>query len=202
MTKVKLCGLRRIEDIKMVNEAKPDFAGFILAKGFKRTISYEAARELKANLAQEIQAVGVFVNDDLEVVSKLLGEDVIDIAQLHGSEDEEYIRELRKCTSKPIIKVFKIETAADVEKAVASSADYILLDSGTGTGKRFDWSLLEKIERPFILAGGLSCDNIEEALENVKPYAVDVSSGTETDGIKDKAKIDKFVELVRQKTRM
>ena len=149
-------------------------------------------------LAPGIQAVGVFVKEDPETVVHLLEDGVIDVAQLHGGESEAYIRTLRQHTHKPILQAFRVDTPADLEKAQASSADYILLDSGDGgTGERFDWSLLAGATRPYFLAGGLDPENVGGAVEKLKPYAVDVSSGIETDGKKDPEKMKNFVRAVR-----
>lgn len=200
MTKVKLCGLSRQCDIETANVLKPEYIGFVFAKKSKRYVSHELAKQLKAMLNPEIQAVGVFVNEDPQNVAALLNEGTIDIAQLHGKEDEKYISDLRKLTNKPLIQAFCISSKEDAEKAVQSSADYILLDSGAGTGNTFDWSLIYKIIRPYFLAGGLNPDNVEEAVVLLQPYAADVSSGIETDGLKDKEKMTAFVKAVRKDT--
>ena len=192
--KIKFCGMRRAEDIAALNELKPDFAGFILAKGFKRTITYKEAEDLGRALDPEIKKVGVFVNDDVETVAELVKKAVIDIPQLHGDEDEEYIKKLRTLCDAEIIKVFKIKTEEDVAKAVACSADHILLDAGTGEGKTFEWQLIKELKRPYILAGGLDADNITEAVKALHPWGVDVSSGIETNGIKDPEKMIKFLK--------
>lgn len=198
MTKIKLCGLSRPCDIEAANELKPEYIGFVFAQKSKRYISRDQAVVLKQMLDPSISAIGVFVNESPETVARLLDDGVIDIAQLHGAEDEEYIRKLRKLTENPIIKAFRIETEKDISEAVKSSADYILLDSGAGTGKVFDWKLLQCIQRPYFLAGGLSPENAEIAVRRLKPYAVDVSSGIETDGVKDKIKMTAFVGAVRK----
>ena len=197
MTKIKLCGLSRCEDIEAVNELKPDYIGFVFASWSKRYVSPEKAGELKALLDPGIKAAGVFVDEKPDRIAKLLESCTIDIAQLHGSEDEEYIKGLRELTDKPLIKAFKISEKKDIMAAEESSADYVLLDSGTGTGNVFDWELLKGMKRPYFLAGGLSPDNVEEAIRTLRPFAVDVSSGIETDGLKDKDKMKQFVSLVR-----
>lgn len=198
MTKIKLCGLSRPEDIAAANEVNPDYIGFVFAPKSKRYVSPTQAAQLKQQLAAGIQAVGVFVKEDPETVVHLLEDGVIDVAQLHGSESEAYIRTLRQHTHKPIMQAFRVDTPADLEKAQASSADYILLDSGDGgTGERFDWSLLAGATRPYFLAGGLDPENVGGAVEKLKPYAVDVSSGIETDGKKDPEKMKNFVRAVR-----
>lgn len=199
MTKAKLCGLSRPCDIIAVNALHPDYIGFVFAKKSKRYVSPCRARELKNMLCACIQSVGVFVNEPVENVAELLSSGVIDIAQLHGKEDEAYIASLRALTDKPIIKAFRIDTAEDVAAANASSADYVLLDSGNGgTGTVFDWQLLSGITRPYFLAGGLNPENAEEAVRALHPYAVDVSSGIETDGLKDETKMTAFLAAVKR----
>jgi phosphoribosylanthranilate isomerase len=195
--KIKLCGLTRPEDIKCANSLKPDYIGFVFAKKSKRYVSPDTAFKLKELLLPKIKAVGVFVNEDIRNVAILLNSNIIDIAQLHGDEDETYIKKLRILTDKPIIKAFKIKTRDDLPGVKNSSADYILLDSGSGSGNVFDWDLIKSIDRPFFLAGGLNPENIEEAIRTVKPFAIDVSSGIETDGFKDEAKMSEFVSIAR-----
>ena len=199
MTKIKFCGLKRIEDIKCANDLKPDFIGFVFAPKSKRFVDADTARELKNLLDTKIKAVGVFVDEDINVVTKLLKDGIIDIAQLHGSEDEEYIKSLRAICDKPIIKAFTIVSKDDIKKANESTADYILLDSGKGSGETFDWDLIKEVNRPYFLAGGLDCDNVENALSSLTPYAVDVSSGIETDGFKDFDKMCRFAQLTERK---
>lgn len=198
MTKIKLCGLSRPGDIETANELLPEYIGFVFAPKSRRFVSPEQAAELKKHLHPSIQAVGVFVNESPETVADLLLQGIINIAQLHGDEDEDYIRHLRTLTGQPIIKAFRIETKHDAVAAEQSAADFILLDSGSGgTGSTFDWKLLSELKRPYFLAGGLSPDNISQALATLHPYAVDVSSGIETDGKKDKSKMRTFVQVVR-----
>lgn len=198
MTKIKLCGLSRFCDIAAANALTPEYVGFVFAKKSRRYVTPEIAAELKKQLKPEILAVGVFVNEEPETVARLLRCGTIDIAQLHGKEDEEYIKKLRTLTGQPIIKAFQINTAQDILEAKKSSADYVLLDSGIGgTGKVFDWNIIQSIDRPFFLAGGLTVDNAKKAVEILHPYAVDVSSGIETDGKKDETKMKEFVHAVR-----
>ena len=197
MTKMKFCGLTGESDIDVANELRPEYVGFVFAPKSKRYVTPERAAELKRRLADGIKAVGVFVNDDLYHVAELLNRGIIDIAQLHGSEDEEYIGHLRQLTGKPIIRAFRIKTAEDIAEAEKCTADHVLLDSGAGTGEVFDWKLIKNMKRPYFLAGGLSPDNVENAVEQLSPYAVDVSSGIETDGVKDKAKMAAFAAAVR-----
>jgi len=194
--KIKICGLFREEDITYVNEAKPDYAGFVINfPNSRRSITEDRLSQLSGRLDKRIEPVGVFVDEKIEVVAGLLNSGAISTAQLHGTEDNEYIRQLRaRAPGKKIIKALKIESALDIAAAENSEADMILLDNGYGTGKCFDWSLIGSIARPFILAGGLTPGNIPEAIEKFQPYAVDISSGVETEKMKDRMKI---MEAVR-----
>ena len=228
------------------NEVKPDYVGFILTAGFRRSITKETARELKSKLAPEITAVGVFVNEPVEHVVEFLDEGIIDVAQLHGQESEEDIVYVKAATGKPVIKVVRFVKQedekvvkssdtqvgdAEVAKTVKSSdarvenqenaklinryaveawldsaADYLLFDSGTGTGKTFDWSVLAEVladyggtlPKEFFLAGGISTENIGEAYEQVRPYAVDLSSSVETEGVKNLEKMKLAVSAARK----
>ena len=164
MTKVKLCGLSRESDIAAVNKLKPDLVGFVFAKKSKRYVSPEQAEHLKSLLAPGILAAGVFVNEPVEAVAELLDRGVIDVAQLHGSEDDDYIARLRALTGKPIFRAFKVKSEADFPAIESCAADLVLLDSGAGTGKTFDWSLVRSVQRPYFLAGGLDPDNIADAI--------------------------------------
>lgn len=200
MTKIKICGLRRPRDIEAVNAARPDFAGFVVeVPGSRRSVDKRELRELAGRLEEGILSVGVFVNAPPELVAELLEEGTLDLAQLHGQEDEIYMAELRRLTEKPLIQAFSIQTGQDAEQALESRADYLLLDQGRGgTGQTFDWSLLPEINRPFFLAGGLGEENLEQAIRQVRPWAVDLSSSLETDGQKDPEKILRAVDLVRR----
>ena len=200
MTKIKICGLRTREDILAVNQAKPDYCGFIIeVPKSRRSVNREQVKELTAGLCREVIPVGVFVNAPANLPVQLLKEGVIAVAQLHGQEDEAYIAGIRERTEKPVIKAFSVRSAADIERALASSADYILLDQGDGgTGKCFDWSFIPEIERPFFLAGGLGKDNLEQAVRSVHPWAVDLSSSLEINGKKDGDRIQEAVSLVRR----
>lgn len=198
MTRIKLCGLSRMEDIVAANRLKPDYIGFVFAAKSKRRVTQLQAAELKSKLNPETKAVGVFLDDDLDMVAGMMNLGIVDVVQLHGSEDEEYIKKLRVITDKPIIKAFVINTAEDVKRAEQSTADYILLDGGKGSGKVFDWSLLKEIKRPYFLAGGLNTENAAQAVASLKPFAVDVSTGIETDGFKDAEKMTAFVAAVRK----
>ena len=201
MTKIKMCGLRRPEDIRAVNELKPEYIGFVFFPGSRRFIAPEAAKALKENLDPGIEAVGVFVDEKPEIVAELLADRTIDAAQLHGREDEAYLAHLRKLTNRPLIRAFRIRNAEDALLAQASSADRILLDAGAGDGRTFDWNWLRAVKRPYFLAGGLNPENAAGAVQKLKPYAVDVSSGIETDGFKDIQKMRAFIQAVRTEDR-
>lgn len=201
-TKIKLCGMRRPEDILAVNQAKPDYIGFICSRRFWRHISLEEAAVLKRMLDPGIQAVGVFVDEPYEEIAGWLKKGVIDLVQLHGEEDEYYIRQLRKVmlfqeTLVPVIQAFRVKTEKDLLRAGHSIADYILLDSGAGSGVTFDWSLLDSMDRPYFLAGGLGPNNVAEAIRRFHPYAVDMSSSLETERKKDPEKIRSAVREAR-----
>lgn len=196
-TQIKMCGLRRPEDIRAVNGLKPEYIGFVFFPGSRRYITPETANALKEMLDPGIEAVGVFVDENPETVAELLADRTIDIAQLHGHEDEQYLARLRKLTDRPLIRAFRIRSAEDAMRAQASSADRILLDAGAGDGKTFDWSWLRTVKRPYFLAGGLNPENAARAVLELKPYAVDVSSGIETDGFKDIQKMRAFIRAVR-----
>ena len=200
--KIKICGLMRPEDIDAVNEYRPDLAGFILARGRRRSLTDQQMRELVRALRPEIQSAAVFLDQDPAWIVELAAQDLMDVIQLHGQESNEEIRFLRENTDKKIIKAFRIEKADDIRKAQESEADLVLLDSGVGgTGEVFDWSLPEQMHRPYILAGGLNSENVRTALGQMHPYAVDVSSGVETGHCKDPEKIRQFIHAVRETAR-
>ena len=203
MTKIKICGLFRECDIDYVNEAQPEYIGFILNfPKSHRNIDPEFAKQLKNRLREGIKAVGVFVDQDREYVLDAVNTIGLDVVQLHGNEDERYIRKLcehfGKIPYKPQIwKAIKIRTEQDLETARSCIADEILLDNGYGTGKAFDWSLAGSFDREFCLAGGLDPDNIQDAIRALRPKLVDISSGVETDKVKDREKILAAVNAVR-----
>lgn len=200
MTMIKICGLRRMEDVRAVNAARPDYAGFIVEfPKSHRSVGIEELRDLTDELDGRIIPVGVFVNAPLELPAMLLNEGTIMMAQLHGQESEEYVRELkRQIGYKQVIKAFSVKTKEDLELAKRSPADYILLDQGDGgTGKTFDWSLMETMEREYFLAGGLNAGNLAEAIRRFHPYAVDLSSSLEIEKYKDAGLIRQAVEIVR-----
>lgn len=199
MTKIKFCGMRRAEDIVAANALGADFIGFVFAPGSRRAVTPEQAAALKKQLAPGIRAVGVFVNAPPADVAALLAAGIIDIAQLHGRENAAYLQTLRALTDKPILKAFRVAAAADLARAATCPADGLLLDSGAGgTGTAFDWTLLQNFPRPYFLAGGLDPENVAAAIQTYHPYAVDVSSGIETNGQKDTTKMAAFAAAVRK----
>ena len=190
MAKIKICGLKRAEDIEYVNEFKPDYIGFILSPGFKRSIDREMAKMLKSLLSKDINAVGVFVNDSLENIDYFLKNGIIDTVQLHGDETPNFCESVNA----PVIKYFSPKT---FDKVNEYDTDYFLFDSGTGTGKEFDWSNIPKTDKPFFLAGGINKDNISRAIVTIKPYCIDLSSAVETNGVKDYNKIKEIMEIMK-----
>ena len=198
MVKVKICGIRRMEDIEIVNRYKPDYIGFVFADS-KRRVSHDLAYELKLNLDSDIISVGVFVDASLDEILKLFDEGVIEMAQLHGSESDEYILTLKEKTNSElkIIKAIEMSEDVDLLEYNNSYADYLLLDSGKGSGKTFDWSLIESdLNKEFFLAGGLDISNISDAIKEFDPYAIDLSSSLEVDGFKDESKIKELMEAI------
>ncbi len=201
-TKIKLCGLSRIEDIDAVNELLPEYVGFVFFKKSIRNVSFETAQELKDKLSPKIKAVGVFVNEDISFIKNLVDEKIIDLVQLHGNETEDYISKLKEKVSVPVIKAIQIKEESSFTSSLCENADYYLLDSGMGTGSTFDWNIIkDKIDslgKVVFLAGGLDPDNVATAIENLNPYAVDVSSGIETNKVKDIDKMRRFVNAARR----
>ncbi|MBC2723225.1 phosphoribosylanthranilate isomerase [Desulfosporosinus sp.] len=203
MTKIKICGLTRESDIEAVNEANPDYVGFVFAES-KRRITPQAAFELRKRLNATIQTVGVFVDESIEQIIKLCLDGIIDTVQLHGHENAVYIQRLQEKLSKPVIKAVRVRSEKDIKVEEASNCNYLLLDaysdkSAGGTGETFDWNVIDRVEKPFFLAGGLNSSNILQAIRTVKPFGVDISSGVETAGFKDRDKILEIVTLIRAK---
>ena len=196
MTKIKMCGLRRPEDIEYANILRSDYIGYVFAKKSRRYVTPEKAQELTKLLREDITPVGVFVDEPIENVIALVESGAIRMVQLHGSESEDYAAEL-KGRGIPVIRAFKVSSEADIAAARSTCADYVLLDSGSGSGETFDWSLIKNVGRDFFLAGGLTADNAAEAVEKLRPYGVDASSCLETDGFKDFDKMKAFAEAVR-----
>lgn len=198
MVKIKICGLKRLEDIEIVNKYKPDYIGFVFADS-KRKVSHDLAYELKMNLDSDIISVGVFVDAPQDEILKLFDKGVIEMAQLHGMESEEYILNLKEKTDNElkIIKAIEMSEDVDLLKYNDSNSDYLLLDSGKGSGKTFDWRLIRSdLKKEFFLAGGLNSSNICEAINEFNPYAIDLSSSLEIDGFKDENKIKEIMEAI------
>ena len=196
-TKIKVCGLKSMEDVGIMNEFLPDYCGFIIDfPSSHRSITKQVAENLSKELNPRIKTVGVFVNSPVEDVIELLKRGVIQIAQLHGNEDEDYIHEVQAKTNKPVIKAIIVRDEFDVLRGKSSPADYILLDGGKGSGDVFDWNLIMDIKRDFFLAGGLGEDNLKKAIQTLHPYGVDLSSSLETDGKKDREKIQRIMKIM------
>lgn len=196
MSKIKLCGLTRLADVYAANQAAPDWVGFVFDRG-RHFVSDETAAALRHALAPWIPAVGVFANDDPAHILALARAGVIQYIQVHGGEEEDYIRALQACSSCPVIRAVSVKTREDAALAADTSAEYILLDHGKGgTGKSFDWTLIPPMEKPWFMAGGIGIGNLKEAL-SYAPYAVDISSGAETNGYKDPCKMRQLTAMVR-----
>ena len=198
MVKIKICGIRRLEDIDIVNKYKPDYIGFVFADS-KRQVSHELASELKNNLDSDIVPVGVFVDADPNEIAGLFEGGIIEIAQLHGDESEEYINALKERTNNElkIIKAIEMSEDNDLSDYDNLNIDYLLLDSGKGSGKTFDWNLIKSdLKKEFFLAGGINSSNVKEAIEQFHPYAIDLSSSLETDGFKDEEKVKEIMEVI------
>ena len=215
MVKLKICGLRRKEDINIVNKYGPDYIGFVFADS-PRKVSYEEAKVLSDILSEDIVPVGVFVNEHMKLIVDLFKDGIIKIAQLHGDEDEKYIRNLKDKSIEqtgieiPVINAIEIkdisneDIGADYDDELLkwrdSASDYFILDSGKGSGKTFDWNLIDKNSEFFrnsiFLAGGLNSENLTSAIEEFNPFAVDLSSSVETDGFKDEKKIKEIIEIM------
>ncbi|MDO0822730.1 phosphoribosylanthranilate isomerase [Desulfosporosinus nitroreducens] len=201
MTKIKLCGLSRVCDIEAVNEAHPDYVGFVFADS-KRRITPQDAFGLKELLDDKIQTVGVFVDETMEQILDICSIGIVDFIQLHGQENATYIERLQKESGKPVIKAVRVRSREDIKAAERLNCNYLLLDafsekSAGGTGETFDWKVVDTVQKPFFLAGGLNSRNILQAMSAVKPFGVDISSGVETDGFKDRGKILEIVRLIR-----
>jgi len=231
MSKVKICGLSREDDIRIVNRVLPDFIGFVFAPS-RRRVDLLTAAALKRKLDPRIKAVGVFVNENIDTIAEMHRNGIIDMAQLHGDEDEAYMTKLKESCGCPIIKAVGVGSAlpplpdgvgsllppqpdvagnvpasqtdgiGSILPPLPDSADYLLFDTLSqqrgGTGRTFDWDVLKNYAGlPYFLSGGLGLHNVSEAIKRLSPFCVDVSSGVETDGVKNEKKIDDFVRLVR-----
>lgn len=201
MTKIKICGLKTLEDVAAVNQVKPDYVGFVFANT-KRYVTDAQAKAMREMLLPEIQTVGVFVNEPMEHVIQLCREGTIQMIQLHGDESEAYAKALRKKVDNPVIRAIRVQSTQQILAFRNYPCDYFLFDTYKkdtygGTGETFDRTLIPSINKPFFLAGGLGEDNVQEAIGQCAPYAVDVSSSVETEGNKDVDKIVAFVKKVR-----
>ena len=215
--KVKMCGISKVETIPAVVEAKPDYMGLVFAPS-KRQVTVDQAKTLVEELHKqytkrynngaeqsnndEIKTVGVFVNETLDNLVSIATEANLDVVQLHGDEDEAFIQSLKERTNVEVWKAIQIRSAADAEAWIDSSADMLLFDAyhkdeRGGMGEVFDWSSLDAFERPFMLAGGIDSTNVARAIRTVRPYGIDISSGIETEGVKDDEKIKAFTNIVR-----
>lgn len=199
--KIKICGLKRMEDIAYANRYQPDYVGFII--NFPKSHRSKTPQEveiLSRELSDSIQKVGVFVDEPAETPITMANQGIIDVIQLHGNEDEDYIQTLRSRCRAKIIKAFTIRGAADIRVAKESSADYVLLDQGKGSGQVFDWSWIpEDFGRAYFLAGGLTPENIDDAYGRLHPWAMDISSGVETNQQKDEGKIKSILDWRNEK---
>ncbi len=203
MVKVKICGIKTLQDVEFVNRQKPDFTGFVFYPLSKRYVSLITARSLKAKLNKKIKSIGVFVNAPPEEIAAAAELGIIDLVQLHGDEGNAYIAELKKICKLPIIKAVQVQDENDIKRADYYNCDYLLFDTYSqsargGTGRQFNTKLLKgvKIHKAYFIAGGLDPENVRRAIKGLKPYAVDVSSGVETDG-KDSKKIKAFIKQVK-----
>lgn len=205
MIYLKFCGMKRPQDIEYANECRPNYIGFILSDGFKRTVSKEDFLVLKKGLDQNIKKVGVFVNEPLvNILNHEYNKD-LDVIQLHGNETEDYIKALRKDFSGEIWKAVRAKSPDDIEREQKKSCQKFLIDSFSedcvgGTGIRINTDVVKdaKITKPFFIAGGITAENIGEIIEKTRPFGVDISSGIETDGYKDLQKMKKIMSILRE----
>lgn len=201
LVRVKICGLRRMEDIEYVNACLPDYAGFVFAKS-RRQVTEAKARKLREALDAQIQTVGVFVNEEMERICRLCSQGIIDFIQLHGDEDEDYVKKLSDCVQAPIIRAVRVRSREQILAVQQGACDYLLLDTYIpgqygGGGQAFDEDFIPPLLKPWFLAGGLDAENVREKIDRHHPFGVDVSSKVETDGNKDLEKIRAFIENVR-----
>jgi len=203
MTKIKICGLKRKEDIEYANALLPDYIGFVFAKS-SRQVTRAQAQKLKSLLNPQIKAVGVFVKEEVTQIAKVANDGIIDAIQLHSDESPEFCQMLQRLTKVPVIKVIRVKNAADLKDLARFTCDYFLLDTYSatkygGSGKIFDYTILQQavIPKPYFIAGGLTADNVREVIAATNPYGVDVSGGVEIEGFKDLAKMQKFILAVR-----
>lgn len=197
MVRIKICGLFRNCDIDYVNEAKPDFIGFVFAES-RRQVGFDQAKQMRSRLHRDIMPVGVFVDAPIEQIVRLHRAGIIGMAQLHGQEEDAYIKELKDLCGIPVIKSVAVKAIDDIMSRLASPADYLLLDNTSGgSGQSFDWQLIPNMNRPYFLAGGIDEATMPSALSRL-PYGIDISSGAESMGVKDRDKIVRLLELARR----
>ena len=203
--RIKMCGLRRPDEIIYANECLPDYIGFVFAES-RRKVSGGEAKKLGEQLDPLVKKVGVFVNEPLRSLISISEEAGLDIIQLHGDEHDEYNREVRHKTGKEIWKAVRVRTAKDIQAAQELPTDKLLLDSFSeesygGTGKVMDFAVLDQAEirKPYFIAGGLTVDNLPVILRNTEPYGIDISSGIETGGVKDREKMRKVIQLCKRR---
>lgn len=202
MTKLKICGCKSLNDIAIVNKYQPDYVGFVFAES-KRRVDADYSKLLKRELSIYIKAVGVFVNEPLQNIENLCKEHIIDVVQLHGDETENYIKNLKERIKQPIIKAVRVQSKEQVLYAKELPCDYLLFDTCKkgvygGSGEIFDWNMIPELSKPFFLAGGLGSENILNAIDKCKPYAIDVSSGVEVEGQKDENKIREISRQIKE----
>lgn len=196
--KIKICGLMGLEDVKAANEVKPDFVGYVFAES-RRQVTFMQAEEMTKQLAEGICPVGVFVNERQDKIVRLCEKNIIQYVQLHGDEGEEYLVSLRKKIQKPVIKAVRVQSTEQILMMEQLSCEYLLLDTYTknsygGNGTSFQWDQIPRLKKPFFLAGGITCENLLQAVEK-GPFCLDVSSGAETDGRKDIEKMRRLISL-------
>ena len=204
--KIKICGIRRPEDVEFANEVRPDYVGFIMSPGYRRSITCMEAANLRAILSRDIPAVGVFVDENPETIAEYLDHGFIDMAQLHGNESDDDIKRIKDLTGREVIKMIKPDSFGSIDAAFASEADYLLFDNGAGTGKAFNHKPLRdylkfklfRLEKRFFIAGGITPENIKKVHSDLHPYGVDLSSSLETDGFKDLDKMREAALAVRR----
>ncbi|ONI45985.1 N-(5'-phosphoribosyl)anthranilate isomerase [Candidatus Epulonipiscioides gigas] len=198
--KIKICGIKNIEDLRAINEFQPDYIGFIFAPS-KRRVTFEQSSNIKNELKDNISTVGVFVNETVDEIIKI--SKLVDVIQLHGDEDEQYIKKLKSSINNPIIKAVRVKNTSQILEADTLPCDYLLLDTFSetgygGIGKTFDYNLIPDTCHKLFLAGGLNIDNVNRAMD-IDPFALDINSGVETDGTKDYDKIKNILEIIRSK---
>ena len=197
MSKIKFCGIKPDSDLDYINQLAPDYIGMVFVHKSKRVVTFEEAQKISQTLRPEITKVGVFVDAPESFIAKLVNHQIIQVIQLHGSENEATIRHYQQSLKIPVIKAFGIQTPDDVKKAIQSSADYLLFDyKVAGSGKTFDWRYIQEVKRDYFLAGGINSENLKDAL-SLNPYAIDLSSAIETNGRKDNQKMTTIINIMR-----